>query len=89
MCPISISLFFHFMSRYDGSDGNLVATGGADSMVQVFDTTSGALRASLRAGSSNAILSCDISNGVVVGGGTDKTCRVWDLRTQRMVSKFA
>jgi len=56
-------------------------------MVQVFDTKMGALRASLRAGSSNAVLSCDISNGVVVGGGSDKTCRVWNLRTQRMVSE--
>jgi WD40 repeat protein len=57
-------------------------------MVQVFDTNTGALRASLRAGSSNAILSCDISNGVVVGGGSDKTCRVWNYRTQRMVSQW-
>lgn len=71
--------------RYDASGTDLVATGGADSVVQVWDTSNGALRASLRGGSSNSIISCDISNGVVIGGGSDKTCRVWNLRTGRMV----
>ena len=51
----------------------------------MWDTSNGALRATLRGGSHNVILSCDISGGVVVGAGSDKTCRVWNLRTQRMV----
>lgn len=62
-----------------------MATGSADSTVKVWDTATGALLATLRGGSSNAILSCDICNGVIVGGGSDKTCRVWNLKTQRMV----
>ena len=73
--------------RYDASGTDLVATGSADSTVKVWDTSSGALRSTLRGGSHNAILSCDISNGVVVGGGSDKTCRVWNMRTDRMVCK--
>jgi WD40 repeat protein len=74
------------VSRYDGSGLDLVATGSADSTVKVWDTANGQLRATLRSGgSSNSIISCDISNGVVVAGGCDKTCRVWNLRTQRMV----
>ena len=79
------SLNFSISCRYDGSGTDLVATGGVDSTVKVWDTSSGALRATLRGGSSNAIISCDISHGVVVGAGSDKTCRVWNLRTQRMV----
>ena len=63
-----------------------MATGGADSTVKVWDTATGTQSATLQGGGSNAILSCDISSGVVVGGGSDKTCRVWNLRTKRMVS---
>eukprot|EP00934_Nitzschia_sp_Nitz4_P003827 Nitzschia sp. Nitz4//scaffold3_size479765//343825//348135//NITZ4_000144-RA/size479765-processed-gene-1.535-mRNA-1//-1//CDS//3329550890//3817//frame0 len=71
--------------KYDRSGADLLATGSADSTVKVWDTATGALRSTLRGGGSNAILACDINNGVVVGGGSDKTCRVWNLRTQRMV----
>ena len=74
--------------RYDDSGTDLVATGSADSTVKVWDTATGTVRAKFQGGSSNAILSCDISNGVVVGGGSDKTCRVWNLRTQRMVRSY-
>ena len=56
--------------------------------MQVCDTANGILNTTLRGGSSNSIISCDISNGVVVGGGSDKTCRVWNLRTGRMVCTF-
>jgi autophagy-related protein 16 len=75
--------------RYDASGMDLVATGGADSTVQVWDTSNASLKATLRGGSSNSIISCDISNGVVIGGGSDKTCRVWNLRTGRMVRNAA
>jgi autophagy-related protein 16 len=75
--------------RYDGSGMDLVATGGADSTVQVWDTSNASLKTTLRGGSSNSIISCDISNGVVIGGGSDKTCRVWNLRTGRMVRDAA
>jgi WD40 repeat protein len=71
--------------RYDGLGADLVATGSSDSLIKVWDTSNGTLRATLRGGSGNAIIACDISNGVVVGAGSDKTCRVWNLRTERMV----
>ncbi|KAL3945161.1 MAG: hypothetical protein SGBAC_000764 [Bacillariaceae sp.] len=71
--------------QYDASGMDLVATGGADSIIQVWDTANGQLRQTLRGGSSNPILSCDISNGVVIAGGSDKTCRVWNMRTGRMI----
>ena len=74
--------------RYDGAGADLLATGGADSTVQIWDNANGILNTTLRGGSSNSIISCDISNGVVVGGGSDKTCRVWNLRTGRMVCTF-
>ena len=73
--------------RYDGSGADLVATGSADGTVKVWDTTNAILRATLHGGTSNVILACDISNGVVVAGGSDKTCRVWNVRTERMVSQ--
>jgi len=44
--------------------------------------------ATLRGGSSNSIVSCDITNSLVAGGGNDKTCRVWDIKTQRMVHQL-
>ena len=74
--------------RYDGSGADLIATGGADGTVKVWDTASGGLLSTLRGGSSNVILSCDISNGIVVAGGSDKTCRVWNSRTQRMIHQL-
>jgi autophagy-related protein 16 len=72
--------------KYDGSGTDLIATGGADANVQVFDTSNGTLKATLRGSAHNSIISCDISNGIIIGGGTDKTCRVWNLRTGRMVN---
>jgi WD40 repeat protein len=63
-----------------------VATASSDSTVKVWDASSGMLRSTLRGGSGHTIISCDISGGLVVGGGSDKTCRVWNLRTERMVS---
>jgi WD40 repeat protein len=81
-----LSIQFDSLQRYDASGKDIVATGSVDSTVKVWDSSNGSLLATLRGGSSNAIISCDISNGVVVGAGSDKTCRVWNMRTQRMVS---
>jgi WD40 repeat protein len=71
--------------RYDDSGTDLVATASSDSTVKVFDTGTGSCRATLRGTPGHAIISCDISGSLVVGGGSDKTCRVWNLRTERMV----
>jgi autophagy-related protein 16 len=69
--------------RYDSSGTDLLATCGTDSFVKIWDTNSGMLKATLRG--SSVIAACDIGGGLAVGGGSDKMCRVWNLKTERMV----
>ena len=71
--------------RYDTSGNDLVAACGMDSTVKVWDANSGVLRATLHGSASHPVLSCDIYDYLVAGASTDKTCRVWNIRTQRMV----
>jgi autophagy-related protein 16-1 len=61
--------------RYDSSGADVLVTGSPDATVKVWDTSTGKIITTLRGGTSNAILSCDVSNGIVVAGGTDKNCR--------------
>ena len=70
--------------RYDSSGSNMVATCGTDSLVKVWDTSTGTLKATLRG--TSVISACDFDGDLAVGGGSDKMCRVWSLTTQRMVS---
>ena len=71
--------------RYDDSNPNLLATSSCDGTVKVWETSAGSVRATLRGSNGHPILACDIAGGLVVGGGTDKTCRVWNLQTERMI----
>jgi hypothetical protein len=72
--------------RYDGTGLGLVASSSADGMVKVWETHTGTLRATLRGtGPNHTITACDISGNLIVGAGSDKTCRVWQLKTERMV----
>jgi autophagy-related protein 16 len=71
--------------KYDESGSDLVATSSSDSTVKVWDTNTGAVRATLRGTSGHTFIGCDISGSLVVAGGSDKTTRVWNLRTERMV----
>ena len=73
--------------RYDGTGADLVATASSDSTVNVWDTN-GVLRATLRATNGHTVTACDISGGLAVGGGSDKMCRVWDLKTERMIHQL-
>mmetsp|Transcript_69040 Transcript_69040/g.102589 ORF Transcript_69040/g.102589 Transcript_69040/m.102589 type:complete len:159 (-) Transcript_69040:1160-1636(-) len=74
--------------RYDGTGLDLIATGSSDSTVKVWDTNNGQVKATLRGGSGHPMLGVDLSGGLVVGCGADKTCRVWNIRTQRMVREL-
>mmetsp|Transcript_3308 Transcript_3308/g.7193 ORF Transcript_3308/g.7193 Transcript_3308/m.7193 type:complete len:599 (+) Transcript_3308:472-2268(+) len=75
--------------RYDGTGTDLVATGSSDSTVRVWDSSTGQPKAMLRGGVGHPMLGVDISGGVVAGCGSDKTCRVWNLRTQRLIHQLA
>jgi hypothetical protein len=75
--------------RYDGTGADLVATCSSDSTVRVWDSSTGQPKAQFRGGPGHPMLGVDISGGIVAGGGTDKTCRVWNLRTQRLVRWIA
>ena len=80
----------YFSRRCTTSGTDLIATGGSlDGTVKVWKVADGSILATLRGGSSNnSILSCDVTNRLVAGGGNDKTCRVWDISTQRMVHQL-
>jgi WD40 repeat protein len=76
--------------RYDSGSSvggtNMVVTAGGDATVKVWDTSNGLLKSTFRGSSGQPFLGCDISGHLVAGGGSDKTCRVWSLKTERMVS---
>lgn len=64
----------------------MLATGGSvDGTVKVWNASNGALRATLKGGSSNAIIDVDVTRHFVAGGGSDKTCRVWNFNTNHLV----
>jgi autophagy-related protein 16 len=71
--------------RYDPSGSGLLCTASSDATVKVWDSSHGQLRATMRGSPGSSIIGCDMSNTLVVGAGSDKTCRVWNLRTQRMI----
>jgi autophagy-related protein 16 len=71
--------------RYDPSGTGLLASASSDATVKIWDVNHGQLRGTLRGSPGSSIIGCDLSNTHVVGAGSDKTCRVWDIRTQRMI----
>ena len=72
--------------RYDSSGSDLVATCSEDSTVKLWDSGNGTLKGTFKGGGTgNTILGLDIAGGIIAGGGTDKMCRVWNTRTERMV----
>uniref|UniRef100_A0A6U6G463 Uncharacterized protein n=1 Tax=Odontella aurita TaxID=265563 RepID=A0A6U6G463_9STRA len=75
--------------KYDRTGTDLVATASSDSNVKVWDTSTGQVQATLRGGSGHPMLGVDLSGGLAVGCGSDKTCRVWNVRTQRMIHQLA
>ena len=83
-----VGLPLHTDPRYDQTSGNMLATCGNDSLVKVWDVATGDQQSVLRGSPGHVITSCDIGDSLVIGAGTDKTCRVWNLRTERMVHQL-
>ena len=71
-------------------DGAAFATGCSDGTVRVWSTESRECKAVLRSDSvsTNAILCVDIHDKLVLGAGSDRSCRVWSLETERIKHKF-
>jgi WD40 repeat protein len=81
-----VSPAFDIVGRYDDSGSDFLATGGSvDGMVKVWNVSNGLLQTTLKGGSSNAIIAVDITHHLVAGGGSDKTCRIWNYRTNHLV----
>ncbi|KAL3792073.1 hypothetical protein ACHAW5_008243 [Stephanodiscus triporus] len=75
--------------RYDGANLNRVATASSDATVRVFDTSNGQLEATFSAGGRLPLIGVDIGGDIVCGCGADKTCRVWQQQTKRMIHQLA
>ncbi len=68
--------------------GDYIATASEDSTVKLWNTGSGKMLKSFRGGSSNVILGLDIFGPLVAACGTDKMCRIWNARTERLVREY-
>ena len=81
------TIFFNklLMNRYDDIGGEIVATAGTDSTIKLWNTQNGKLRSTLRGSTGQAMLAVDMVQGLVAGCSSDKTCRVWNVNTSRMV----
>ena len=71
--------------RYDGTGGDLVATAGNDSTIKLWNTRNGQCQNTLRGSSGHPMLAVDMIDGLIAGCSSDKTCRVWNVKTSRMV----
>jgi len=74
--------------RYDSYGSDYVATASDDATIKIWHTGSGQLQKTLRGGSSHVILGIDIKGERTAGAGTDKTCRIWNTRTERMIHQL-
>lgn len=74
--------------RYDASGGDIIATASEDSSVKLWNTGTGNLLKTFRPAGRQVMLGVDVSGDLVVGCGTDKMCRVWNARTQRLVHQL-
>lgn len=77
-----------FAVRYGSDAGaDLVATAGSDGTVKLWDasTRDGRPRTTLRGSPGQAVTGVDLARGLAVGCGVDRTCRVWNVASSRMV----
>ena len=74
------------MERYDSSGMNdMIVTAGEDSTIKIWQTGSGQKIKSFKGSNGHVILGTDIHKDLAVAASSDKTCRVWNIRTDRMV----
>ncbi|KAI9678841.1 MAG: SCF ubiquitin ligase complex subunit cdc4 [Caeruleum heppii] len=59
-------------------DGDKILTGSDDSNINVFDTSTGALRGRLK-GHEGGVWALQYEGNVLVSGSTDRSVRVWDI----------
>jgi WD40 repeat protein len=71
--------------RFDRHDSTIFATASIGGSVKTWNATTGVNCSVFYCVPGQSILSCDVSRSMVAGAGTDKTCRVWDATTNRMV----
>lgn len=71
------------------SSGVLLATGGSDRNVSIWDSSSLSRKGSL-AGAGQSIMCANFSLGdeYVLGASNDNTIRIWNIETQRLRVSF-
>ena len=73
--------------RYDSAGGDVIAT-ASEGGLKMFSTGNGKLINSFRGGSGQVMLGLDVCGDLIAGSSTDKTCRVWNTRKQRLVHQL-
>lgn len=71
--------------RYDSVEGNTVATASEDSTVKLWNTGNGRLLKTFRGGSGNVLTGLAVCGSLIAACGTDRMCRIWNMRTDRLV----
>jgi len=74
--------------RYDPMGSDFIGTASEDSTVKLWNTGSGKMLKSFRSGSNNVLLGLDIFGSLVAACGTDKMCRIWNARTERLIHQL-
>jgi autophagy-related protein 16-1 len=70
--------------------GTLVASGGADKLVRVWDARTGSSRATLRGATQTVICVAFAANDeYIIGSGNEAFARVWSMRTGRLIHSLA
>lgn len=71
-------------------NGEMLASGGSDQTVRLWDRTSGHLRHILKGHTSTIhTLAFSPDNRYVASGGSDRTCRIWDTSTGKELNSFS
>ena len=64
---------------------DVIATAGEDSTVKIWQTGNAQKLKSFKGSNGHVIFGVDVYKDLAVAASSDKTCRVWNIRTERMV----